>query len=125
MKTAKNAYLFIPVLLFVSTCLTLGVAQKQLSDKDLFQKAQTEFAAGKLEDAYGSIKSARALKKKPEKKYEDLFTKVSQQLADSEAAKGEQACKNLDLSACEEQLKKAKPIARTEAVSRLETAFDA
>src|SRR5262249_6940586 len=47
------------------------------------------------------------------------------QLADREAAKGEQACKNLDLATCETQIKKAKPIAKTDAVSRLETTFDA
>jgi hypothetical protein len=116
----------------LSTALLLGcalsvfaVAQgKKLSDKDLFKKAEAEFAAGKLDDALTSITSARTLKKKPEKKYDDLFSRVSQQLADREAIKGEQACRNLDLVACEEQLKKAQSFGKTDGVSRLEASLN-
>src|SRR5437867_3729869 len=83
------------VALFVGCAFpALGLAQKQLSDKDLFKKAETESAAGKLDDAYASITSGRTLKKKPDKKYDELFGKIGQQLADREAAKGEQACRS-------------------------------
>src|SRR5262245_52977841 len=123
MRTRQSVPWLVPVL-FVCTFSALALAQKKLSDKDLFQKAQTELSAGKLDDAYASISSARMLKKKPEKKYDDLFTKVSQQLADREASKGDQACKNLDLVVCEEQLKKATAFGKTDAVTRLEAAFN-
>lgn len=122
-KTRKGMHCLIAALL--AGCVGPAFAQsKPLSDKDLFKKATTELAAGKLDDAYASIASARTLKKKPDKKYDDLFGKVSRQLADREAAKGEQGCRSLDLVSCEQQLKKAQSFGRTEAVSRLENTFN-
>jgi hypothetical protein len=72
------------------------------------------------------VKEARAKKKgKPDKKYEDLFTKVSQQLADREAAAGETACNGNDLANCEASLKRAKDYAPSvDSVKRLENLFN-
>src|SRR5262245_15819515 len=123
MRTRQSVHWLIPVL-FVCTFSALALAQKKLSDKDLFQKAQTEFTAGKLDDDYAWINSARSLTKKSDKKYDELFTKLSHQLADLEASKGDQACKSLDLVACEEQLKKATSFGKTDAVARLDTTFN-
>src|SRR5262249_10707211 len=105
------------ILAFVCSAAPLptGLAQAKLSDSQLFKRAQTELAAGKTDDAYASIKAARSLKKKPDKKYEEFFAKVSQQLADREAAKGEPACNSRDLVLCQAQLNKAKEFGTTEA----------
>jgi hypothetical protein len=88
--------------------VSMALAQQPLNDKQLFQRAEKEFAAGKLDEAYVSVKEARTKKGKPDKKYDDLYNKVSQQLADREAAPGEAACNANDLAKCEAQLKKAK-----------------
>jgi hypothetical protein len=114
--------LSIVLALVLTVCATL--AQAPLSDKQLFQRAEKEYAAGKIDEAYASVKEARIKKGKPEKKYDELFRKSGDQLADREAGKGEAACNNDDLATCEAQLKKAKEFGSTASVTRLQSTFD-
>jgi hypothetical protein len=111
------------VLAFVLT-VSATLAQAPLSDKQLYQRAEKENAAGKIDEAYASVKEARIKKNKPDKKYDELFRKTGDQLADREAGKGEAACNNDDLATCEAQLKKAKEFGTTANVTRLQSTFD-
>src|SRR5262249_9594717 len=76
-KTRKTIFGLAAALLTGCVLPALVTAQaKRLSDKDLFKKATTELAAGKLDDAFTSITSARTQKGKPDKKYDDVFSMV-------------------------------------------------
>ena len=117
-----NRSLSVVLALVLITSVTL--AQAPLSDKQLYQRAEKEFAAGKIDEAYASVKEARIKKGKPDKKYDELFRKSGDQLADREAAKGEAACSNDDLATCDTQLNKAKEFGSTANVTRLQSTFD-
>lgn len=108
--------------LVLTVCVTL--AQAPLSDQKLYQRAEKEYAAGKIDEAYASVKEARIKKNKPDKKYDDLFHKAGDQLADREAGKGEAACSNDDLATCEAQLNKAKEFGSPASVTKLQSTFD-
>src|SRR6187200_250738 len=87
-KANQSVTFFLGLILMGS--LVLG--QASLSDSKLFQRAQVEVKEGKIDEAYASVKEARIKKKKADKKYDELFKTLGEQLADREAAKGEAAC---------------------------------
>ena len=119
-KANQSVTFFLGLILMGS--LVLG--QASLSDSKLFQRAQVEVKEGKIDEAYASVKEARIKKKKADKKYDELFKTLGEQLADREAAKGEAACSSDDLVKCEAQLKTAKEFATTPGVTRLQGVFD-
>jgi len=96
-----------------------------MSDKQLLKKADADQAAGRLEDAREAIILALAKKKnKPNKKYDPLLASINGTLADRETAKGEIACKNMNLVACEQHIQAAKKFASTSKAAEVEADFE-
>jgi hypothetical protein len=94
-----------------------------MSDGDLFKKGDADYKAGKLRDAREAISLGLTKKKKEDKTYTPLLKKINEQLADDEAAKGDAACKQMDLVTCEKQVGAAKEFATTPNVTRLSNTF--
>ena len=105
-------------------CPAQNPVLESMSDKNLFKKADVDFAAGRLEDARLAIQVAIRKKKKPDKKYEDLLVMVNAALADKQADAGGASCAKMDLDGCQKRIAAAKEFAQTEKVTRLEATFN-
>ncbi len=114
--------------LTISTAKTEAAPQNSalasMSDKNLYKKADADFASGRLEDAREAIQLAIKKKKKSDKKYEDLLAQVNSALADRQADAGEASCTKMDLEGCQKRIAAAKQFAQTQKVTRLESTFN-
>jgi hypothetical protein len=108
--------------------VAIGLSQSQLSDKDLFKKAQTDSQANKFESAREGllviVQRAADKKKTPDKKYTELLNSVNKKLAEQEVAAGEASCSRSDLSDCRKKLDAAKKYDPAVA-GQLQTTFNA
>ncbi len=108
--------------------VAIGLSQSQLSDKDLFKKAQADSQANKLESARDALRvivqRAADKKKNPDKKYTELLNSVNKKLAEQEVAAGQASCSRSDLSDCRKRLDAAKKYDPAVA-AQLQTTFDA
>jgi tetratricopeptide (TPR) repeat protein len=95
-----------------------------MSEGDLFKKGDADFKAGRLLDAREAISLGLTKRKKPEKTYTPLLDKINNQLADQEAAKGDAACKQMDLVTCQKQIAAAKEFAMTPNVTNLSNSYN-
>jgi hypothetical protein len=101
-----------------------STALSSLSEKELFKKADASYQAGRLEEAREALILGLAKKKKEDKKYTPLLATINNQLSDRETAKGEEALRNKDFSACKKQIAAAKAYATTARVFNLESQLD-
>jgi hypothetical protein len=108
--------------------VAIGLSQSQLSDKELFKKAQSDSQANKFESAREAllviVQRAADKKKNPDKKYTELLNSVNKKLAEQEVAAGETSCSRSDLSDCQKKLDSAKKYDPAVA-AQLQTTFNA
>ncbi len=94
-----------------------------MPEKELFKKGEADFVAGRFLDAREALSLGLAKRKKVDKRYSPMLDKVNERLADDEAAKGEAACRQMDLVTCEKQIAAGQQFAATASVARLSEAF--